>query len=176
MDTSKDVEDLQQAHEAGRPVRDHGPYRVLLGDELLSYRPAVIADPVPTGRQILVAAGVEPLLEYSVFQVLRNGQLEGLRFDETTDLRSRGVEKFLIFHSDRSFRFELDGSVFEWGTGRIQGRVLKTLAKVDLATYGVWQEVPGQDDRAIGDEQFADLTPEGVERFFTGIVKTTEGH
>lgn len=175
MDTSKDVEDLQQAHEAGRPVRDHGPYRVLLGDELLSYRSAVIVDPLPTGRQILEAAGVQPTLEHSVFQVLRNGQLEGLRFDEATDLRSRGVEKFLIFHSDRSFRFELDGSVFEWGSCRIQGRVLKTLAKVDLATYGVWQEVPGQDDRAIGDEQFADLTPEGVERFFTGIVKTTEG-
>ena len=57
-----------------------------------------------------------------------------------------------------------------------QAKVLaKTLAKVDLVTYGVWQEVPGQDDRAIGDEQFADLAPEGVERFFTGIVKTTEG-
>ena len=175
MDTSKDVEDLQQAHEAGRPVRDHGPYRVLLGDELLKYRSTVIADPVPTGRQVLEAAGVQPVLEHSVFQMLRNGQLESLRLDETTDLRSRGVEKFLIFHSDRSFRFELDGVVFEWGTGRIQGRVLKTLAKVDLVTYGVWQEVPGQDDRAIGDEQFADLAPEGVERFFTGIVKTTEG-
>jgi hypothetical protein len=175
MDTSTDAEDLQQAHEAGRPVRAHGPYRVLLGDELLNYRPAIIADPEPTGRQILEAAGVQPVLEHTVFQVLRNGQLEGLRFDEATDLRSRGVEKFLIFHSDRSFRLELDGAVFEWGTGRIQGGVLKMLAKVDLTTYGVWQEVPGHDDRAIGDEQFADLTPQSVEVFFTGIVKTTEG-
>src|SRR6266705_2921904 len=96
MDTSKDVEDLQQAHEAGRSVRAHGPYRVLLGDELLNYRPAVIAGPEPTGRQILEAAGVQSVFEHSVFQVLRNGQLEGLRLDETTDLRSRGVEKFLI--------------------------------------------------------------------------------
>ena len=175
MNTSHDVEDLQQAHEAGRPVRAHGPYRVLLGNELLNYRAGVIADPVPTGRQILEAAGVQPVLEHSVFQVLRNGQLESLRLDETTDLRSRGVEKFITFHSDRSFRFELDGSVFEWGAGRIQGRVLKTLANVDQATYGVWQEVPGQDDRAIGDDQFADLAPAGVEQFFTGIVKTTEG-
>lgn len=175
MNTSQDIEDLQQAHEAGRAVRAHGPYRVLLGDELLNYHPIVIADPVPTGRQILEAAGVQPLLEHSVFQLLRGGQLESLRLDETSDLRSRGVEKFLIFRSDRSFRFELDGSMFEWGTGRIQGRVLKTLAKVDQATYGVWQEVPGQDDRAIGNDQFADLASTGVERFFTGIVKTTEG-
>jgi len=175
MNISKDVEDLQQAHEAGRPVREHGPYRVLLGDELLNYRSALIADPVPTGRQFLEAASVQPVQEHSVFLLLRNGQLDSLRLDESTDLRSRGGEKFLIFHTDRSYRFELDGAVFEWGTNRILGRVLKTLAKVEIATYGVWQEVPGQDARAIGDEQFADLAPESVERFFTGIVKTTEG-
>jgi hypothetical protein len=49
------------------------------------------------------------------------------------------------------------------------------LAKVDPLTYGVWQEVPGKDDLPIADGQFADLATQGVERFFTGIVKTTEG-
>jgi hypothetical protein len=175
MSQHLDPEDVQQALAAGRPVREHGPYRVQIGDELLAYRPEVIADPVPTCRQILEVTGVQPAVEYSVFQVLQNGQVEGLRLDETTDLRTRGVEKFLIFHSDRSFRLEVDGVVFEWGTSRICGRVLKVLAKVDLTTYGVWQEVPGKDDLAIGDEQFADLTAQSVERFFTGIVKTTEG-
>jgi hypothetical protein len=170
-----DAEDLQQAIEAGRPVRDHGPYRIQIGDELLSYRPAVIHDPVPTGEQILEAAGVTPGVEYSLYQMLRNGQLEAIRLDEKTDLRAAGSEKFLVFHSDRSFRFELDGTVFDWGTSRIQGRVLKLLAKVDLATYGVWKEIPGKDDLAIGDDQFADLQGAGVESFFTGIVKTTEG-
>ena len=175
MTQELNFEDLTEALAAGRPVRDHGPYRVEIGDELLAYRHALIADPVPTGRQVLEAAGAHPVVEYSVFQLLKNGQLEGLRLDETTDLRARGVEKFLVFHSDRSFRFDLDGTVFDWGTGRICGRVLKTLAKVDLATYGVWQEMPGKEDLAIGDADFADLTTQGVERFFTGIVKTTEG-
>lgn len=175
MTQELNVEDLAQALADGRPVRDHGPYRIEIGDELLAYRHTVIADPVPTGRQVLEAAGAHPVVEYSVFKLLTSGQLEGLRLDETTDLRARGVEKFLIFHSDRSFRFDLDGNVFEWGTGRICGRVLKTLAKVDLGTYGVWQEVPGKEDLAIADASFADLTPLLVERFFTGIVKTTEG-
>ncbi len=175
MTQERNVEDLAEALSDGRPVRDHGPYRVEIGDELLVYRHAVISDPVPTGRQVLEAARVHPVAEYSVFQLLKSGQLEGLRMDETTDLCARGVEKFLVFHSDRSFRFDLDGTMFEWGTGRICGRVLKTLAKVDLATYGVWQESPGQEDLAIPDASFADLTPQGVERFFTGIVKTTEG-
>jgi hypothetical protein len=170
-----EMEDLQQAREEGRPLRAHGPYRILVGDELLNFRPVVIADRMPTGRQILEAAGVQPLIEYSVFQLLTNGQLEDLRMDETTDLHAKDVEKFVIFHSDRSFRFELDDHVFEWGTSRIQGRVLKILAKVDPATYGVWQEVPGKEDLAIADDAFADLSPAGVEHFFTGIVKTTEG-
>jgi hypothetical protein len=175
MNDSLSIEDIAQTHAAGRPVRDHGPYRIEIGDELLAYRPAVIADPVPTGRQVLEAAGAHPVVEYSVFQVLKNGQIEGLRLDETTDLRTRGVEKFLVFRSDRSFRLDLDGTVFEWGASRISGRVLKILAKVDPVTYGVWQEMPGKDDLAIADAQFADLTTQGVERFFTGIVKTTEG-
>lgn len=175
MTQELNVEILAEAVATGRPVRDHGPYRVEIGDELMAYRQAVIADPVPTGRQILEAAGVHPVVEYSVFQLLVNGQLESLRLDETTDLRARGVERFVVFHSDRSFRFDLDGTVFDWGTGRVSGRVLKTLAKVDPATYGVWQEVRGKEDLAIGDTDFADLTTHGVERFFTGIVKTTEG-
>jgi hypothetical protein len=175
MNQPTNPEILHEAWAAGRPIREHGPYRVDIGDESLNYRHAVIADPVPTGRQVLEAAGVSPAVEYGVFQVLRSGQIESLRLDETTDLRTRGVEKFLVFHSDRSYRFDIDGTVFEWGTGRICGRVLKILAKVDPVTYGVWQEVPGKDDLAITDLQFADLTTEGVERFFTGIVKTTEG-
>ena len=170
-----EIEDLQQARKEGRPLREQGPYRILVGDELLNFRPVVIADRAPTGQQILEAAGLQPFVEYSVFQMLTNGQLEDLRPDETTDLHGKDVEKFLVFHSDRSFRFELDDHVFEWGTDRIQGRVLKILAKVDPTTYGVWQEVPGKEDRAIADDAFADLSQAGVEHFFTGIVKTTEG-
>lgn len=168
-------EDIQEALIANRPIREQGPYRVLIGDESLTYRPVVIEDPVPTGRQILEAAGARPVLEFSVFQVLKDGQIESLRFDEIVDLRARGAEKFLMFGSDRAFRFDIDGSVFEWGLHRISGAVLKTLAKVDLVTYGVWQEVRGGEDRQIGDAEYADLSSEGVERFFTGIVKTTEG-
>ena len=135
MNQSTNPEILHEAWAAGRPIREHGPYRVDIGDESLNYRHALIADPVPTGRQVLEAAGVSPVVEYGVFQVLRSGQIESLRLDETTDLRTRGVEKFLVFHSDRSYRFDIDGTVFEWGTGRISGRVLKILAKVDPVTF-----------------------------------------
>jgi hypothetical protein len=171
----EEVEDLAVCAREGRRPRAHGPYRVLIGNEELAYRPAVTADPVPTGRQLLELAGVRPVIEYTVFQVLANGLLEQLRLDETTDLRERGVEKFLVFQSDRSFRFELDGREVEWGATVISGLTLKTLAGVDPTAYGVWQEVRGEDDRPIADTDMVDLSARGVERFFTGIVQTTEG-
>lgn len=156
-------------------VQKSTQYRVQIGNERLEFRPAVIEDPVPTGLQILEAADAHPADEHLVFQVLKNGLLEELRPDETTDLRAKGVEKFLVFRSDRSFRFELDGRIFEWGATLISGMTLKKLAGVDPATYGVWLEVRGAEDRPIGDTEMVDLSAVGVERFFTGIVQTTEG-
>ncbi len=169
------IEDVQDAARDGRAVRDHGPYRIAIGNDKLDYHQVVIDDRVPTGLQILELANARPADEHIVFQMLANGLLEELRPDETTDLRTARVEKFLVFKSDRSFRLELDGRVFEWGGTFISGLTLKKLAQVDPAEYGVWLEVRGSEDRAIGNTDLADLSAQGIERFFTGIVKTTEG-
>lgn len=168
-------EDVAAAIAAGRKPRLQGPYRVEVGDAELAFRPVRIDDPVPTGRQILEAAGVRRIEEYLLFLVLSNGELEELRLDETTDLRGGGVERFLIFASAESYRIELDRKVFEWGACAISGRVLKRLAGVDPATYGVWLEVRGGEDQPIGDSELIRLDGKGLERFFTGITQTTEG-
>jgi hypothetical protein len=170
-----DFEDVQACVREGRPIRLHGSYKIAIGNERLEYTTALIGDPVPTGRQILNKAGVHPVDEYLVFLMLKNGELEELRLDETTDLRVAGVEQFLVFRNDRSFRFELDGTRFEWGSTVISGATLKKLARVDLATYGVWQEVRGAEDKPICNNELVDLSIPGVERFFTGIIQTTEG-
>ena len=174
-DFEEGIEDIQEAVGSGRPVCPHGPYRIQIGNERLEFRPAIIEDPVPTGRQILDLAGAHPADEHLVFQLLKNGLLEELRPDETTDLRTKGVERFLVFRNDRSFRFELDGRIFEWGGTLISGLKRQKLAGVDPATYGVWLEVRGAEDRPIADTELVDLSTAGIERFFTGIVQTTEG-
>ena len=170
-DAPEDVEEAGRAEQR----RSDDSYRVLIGNEQLEYYPATVAEPVPTGLQILELAAARPADEHLVFQLLNNGLLEELRPDETTDLRAKGVERFLVFRSDRSFRFELDGRIFEWGGTYISGLTLKKLVGVDPATYGVWLEVRGADDRRIGDKELVDLSAKGVERFFTGITQTTEG-
>lgn len=171
----QDAEDIAEARKSGRPLRPHGPYRIEFGNEHLDYRPGLVRDPVPTGRQLLDAAGARPVEEHILLQLLTDGLLEEIRLDETTDLRGKAIERFLVFRSDRSFRFELDGRQLEWGATVISGVTLKTLAGVDPKTYGVWLEVRGDDDRSIGDAELVDLAAKGVERFFTGIVQTTEG-
>ena len=169
------VEDIEEAVRACRPVRQHGPWRIRIGDAELSFRPAVLHDPVPTGLQILELVDARPPDEYMVFQLLRDGALEELRPTETIDLRGGGIERFLVFKGSASYRMELDGRVIEWGKPVISGLTLKKLAEVDPATYGVWLEVRGADDRPIGDCELVNLSCEGLERFFTGKVQTTEG-
>ena len=142
----ENIEDIAESAKLGRDVRPHGPTVCYLATPSWSTGPQSFADPVPTGRQLLEAAGALPIEEHLVFQLLRTGMLEELRPDETTDLRQNGVERFLVFRNDRSFRFELDGRVFEWGGELISGLTLKKLAQVDLTTYGVWLEVRGAED------------------------------
>lgn len=169
------VEDLLAALSAGRKPRDHGPYKVMVGNNDLKFKDAVIEDPTPTGRQVIEAAGFRKAEEHLVFQLLRNGELEELRLEETTDLRPGQVERFLIFPRAESFRFDIDGKRLEWGYKVISGRVLKKLAGVDPAKFAVWRVIAGQDDILVGDADLICLADEGLEHFFTGVPQTTEG-
>jgi hypothetical protein len=161
------AEDLQEALLTHRPVRPHGPYQVLIGDDRLEFVSRLISDPVPTGNQILQAAGIEAKIDYAVYQMLSDGMLEEIRPDETTDLRSSGVEKFLIFRTDRSFRFLLNDREFDWGSSRISGLTLKKLAGVEPAPSDVWFDVRGGVNVLIEDRELFDLSAPGVERFYT---------
>lgn len=160
-----DVEDVAAAVSAGREVREHGPYKIQVGNENLEYRPLVISDPVPTGQQVLEVAGLRPVDEYLLFQMYANGHLELLSPSETTDLRQAGVEKFLAFKNDRSFRFFIDGRSQDWGGQRISGRTLKHLAGVDSHKYEVYLVIPGEDDELVEDHDLFDLARPGVEHF-----------
>ena len=169
------IEDLLAALRDGRKPRDHGPYKVLVGDNDLNFSDAIIDDPTPTGRQVIEGAGFRKAEEHLVFQVLRNGELEELRLEETTDLRRGQVERFLVFPSAESFRFDIDGKRLEWGHKVISGRVLKKLAGMDPTKFAVWQVIPGKDDILVGDTDLICLAEAGLEHFFTGVPQTTEG-
>jgi len=164
---TENTEDVLEALHSGRAIRSHGPYRILIGDDQLHFSPRTILDPVPTGAQILEAAGIKEPVEYVAYCILQNGLLEELRPDETTDLRDAGVERFIVFRTDRSFRFLLSDRSFDWGASQITGLTLKKLAGADVTGMAVWLDVPGGTSRLIGDQEFVNLAEPGVERFFT---------
>lgn len=169
-------DDIHSNNFPERSGQARNDYRVLIGGPDLDFRPVALPDPVPTGRQLLGAADARPVEEHLVFQVLPNGELEELRLDETTDLRARGIERFLVFRGSASWRIEVDGRVLEWGAEVISGRTLKGLAGVDPDRYGLWLEVRGAgDDRPIANDELVRVSEPGLERFFTGIQETTEG-
>ncbi|KGC09991.1 multiubiquitin family protein [Burkholderia gladioli] len=171
-----DVEDVAAAIREGRSLRPAALYRIVVMDDQLHERHIDLSDPVPTGRQILQASGARPADEYSVYAILTSGDFEDLRLDETYDLRGRGAERFVIFQTDRAFKFTIDDRQLEWGKPSISGCVLKALAGVPPETYDVYLEVRGGgQDILIRDGDLIDLGKPGIERFITLIRDTTEG-
>lgn len=78
-------------------------------------------------------------------------------------------------HHDKSFHIIVDQKPHNWPEQFITGLEIKNLAGVDPSTYDAWQDVPGPEDILLGNNDRADLSEPGTERFFTGKKTTTEG-
>lgn len=149
-------------------------YRVRLTNDGVVFKDASVADPLPIGRQILNAAGIRNIENYTLFAILANGEFEDIRLDETFDLRGKGAELFAYFESDRSFNFTIENRQMSWGKSLISGKALRNFAGVD-DRYTIYLEVRGGHDRPIADTDLVDLSGKGIERFITVIRETTEG-
>jgi hypothetical protein len=125
-----DVDDLEAAIREGRGLHPARAYRIKVADETLNFRPIEVIDPMPLGRQILEAAGGHSIDEFSVFALMPDGDFEDVRLDELFDLRGRGTEKFIIFRTDRLFKFTIDNRQMEWGKPLISGLIVRRLAAV----------------------------------------------
>ncbi len=139
-------------------------FRILFAQDNLDFRELAIADPVPLGRQILIAGGVKPTGDVSLVAILETGDFEDVRLDEPFDLRMPGVERFVAFKTDRTFKFTVVGNQAEWGKSAIPASVLYQLAKPG-DDEAVFLEVRGGEDRQIEPTEVVDLAAPGVERF-----------
>jgi hypothetical protein len=159
-------EDLETQVLAGRPVSQAGPWRILVGNSDLAFSPVLVTDPILTGAQILSAAEIKEPAEHLVFQMLASGLLEEINPEETTDIRIGRVARFLVFRNDRAFRLLVDDRALDWGASHISGATLRTLAGRDEPGLAVWQDMRGQTDLIVLDEDLVDLSIPGVERFY----------
>jgi hypothetical protein len=154
---------------------ESGGYRIAIAGTDLKFREARIADPVPTGRQIIETAGGVPPDEYIVLQWFPDKDLDEIELDETTDLRPPGAERFIVAKSDRTFEFVIDERRHPWPDKLIAREVLIELAGQDPTLFAVWQELHDGPDKEILAGHPAHLDTPGVERFYTVMKHTTEG-
>lgn len=143
-----------------------GTHRILIADQRLDFQPAAVADPVPTGREIIAAASHRDPEQFIVLQQLPAGDLEELRLNEHTDLRTRGVEKFIVVRGDRSFRLVMESERQEWPVALINAPTLKRLGGKEFDEVAVFLERTDKADLELEDDEFVDLAQPGVERFY----------
>jgi len=160
-----DIGDVDAEVREGRSLRHAEAYRIEVSDESLQFRPIRLSDPVPLGRQILAAAGSDPVDEYSLFAILPSGDFEDVRLDEPFDLRNRGAERFVMFRTDREFKFTLENDQVRWGKPVISGAVLYQLGNAKEGD-SIFQDKRGGEDRLIERTDLIDLMAPGIERFY----------
>lgn len=101
-----------------------------------------------------------------MLQWLTDGALEELRLEELTDIVARGIERFIVVESDRSFRLEVEGLRIEWPCHLISGATVKALAgRHDDDTAAVILERVDLPDRELDDDDIVNLNGTGVEVF-----------
>lgn len=145
----------------GEGDRGRDQFRVTIDDRTIT-----LHEPRWTGRQLLEHADRRPPEDYLLYQLGAHNLLEDIGLDETVDLRTPGIERFITFRSDRSFRFMLNGQRQDWGAPKISEANLRKLADVG-PDYSVWFEQPGAEPRELHPGEMVDLTGEGAEHFHT---------
>lgn len=161
-----DIDDIGQALREDRPLKPARAYQILFALESVDFRAITVTDPVPTGRQILSAAGLDDREDFTLCAILASGDFEEVTLNETFDLRARGAERFIAFQTDRDFKLTFNGRQLIWGQSVIPGNALYLLSGIDT-NEAVFLEVRGGIDRLIEADDQVDLTQPGVEHFIT---------
>jgi len=72
-------------------------YKVLIEKTLYE-----VADPAPTGRELLTIAGKQPPDQFAIYLKLPGQQPKRIGLDEKVDLREPGVERFVTLPLDQT--------------------------------------------------------------------------
>lgn len=159
------MSDAEPNENEGHRAR-HETYEVAIAGADLEFHPTTLSDPVPTGLQIALAFGCNDPNELIVLQQLPNFELEELRLNETSDLRARGVKRFIVTKSDRTFRFIVDGLKLEWFFSDPTALIVKKLVGKEVG-YELIQELEDDPDRVLEDHEHLCLEGGNTERFKT---------
>jgi hypothetical protein len=159
--TSVDVTPGAAAQGSQKVLRDGGREFAIT----VNGREIVLRDPLPIGRQVLVAASLSPADEHVLIELLQPGT-RSIGLDEEVDLRAPGREKFRAFKSDRLYLFTVDGLGYEWGAAIITETELRQIAVV-LDDRVLLLERTNEEDLVLSAGTQVELAKSGTERLRT---------
>ena len=161
-------ENIALCRQEGRPLPIAEHYLVQVLDPDGQGALVEIDDPVPSGRQILSAAGKTPVENHLLLLFDDKGELEAVDLDDTVDVYQRGVEQFFAFKSDRLFYVALNGQRFPWGQAHICEDVLRRVGGI-TEDQDIWLERRNQPVRLLTDGDCVDLDEPGLEKVYTQL-------
>lgn len=165
-DTRVERENIALSRQEGRPLRPADHYLIQVLDPNGQGALVEIDDPVPTGCQILTAAGKTPVEDHLLLLFDDKGVLEAVNLDETVDVYHRGVEQFIAFDSDRLFYVALNGQRFAWGQAHIREDVLRQVGGI-AEDQAIWLERRAEPDQLLAEGESVDLDAPGLEKLYT---------
>lgn len=164
--TIHDVDDVATAIRENRALQPARSYRIAVAVDGVAFHNVLVADAHPLGRQIVGAAGLDPHSDPSLFALLPAGDFDEVVLDQPVDLRARGTERFVVFTTDRDFKFTINGAQARWFQRRIAGDALCALG--NATENDVAYQLVGDERRVIERDAEADLGEAGIEHFVVG--------
>ena len=144
--------------------QDHRP-RFEVGRVDLAFRPLLLDDHTPTGRQVLAACGMSPHEQHVVLQWLSSGDLEEIRLEEPVKIEGEEPVRLVVAEADRTYRFMLNDRSMEWPEPVIGEAALRTLGRTPPSeTLFVRRE--DEPDRPIDAKSPLDLNKRGTEEVY----------
>ena len=150
--------------EAQRTI-EPGPLTVQVADTSLMYREVVIPSATPTGAQLALAAGFNLEENLKVLAVLPDGELRDVQLANQMELVDVSG-KFVIALCEHSYKFSINGTIYEWPLRIISGGQLRKLghAPPDML---LCQDLPDAVERIIDNHQLVDLAGSTTATFAT---------
>lgn len=118
----------------------------------------------PKGRDVLAAAGQEPVDEHILIQVVRPGS-RSVGLDERVGLGPQRNE-FYAFRADRVLNFTVDERGYEWGEATIAEARIRDLSGIGEDMVLILKR-KGQPDLELDEGSALDLGGSGVEHLRT---------
>lgn len=123
-----------------------------------------IADPTPTGNQLLSGAGFEPADDYILIQRTTHGT-KVISSDEVVPI-GKGTHEFFAFGGGKVFELTVNEHSLYWGEEKIKVEQIRALANVPEGHELIWER-EGEKPEVLADHGVFSMAPNGVEHLRT---------